>query len=220
MANTKRRCTNCKKYKPTEQGIIAPIGFFCDQNCRYEYATKKTSNLISRSKKLQSKKLTEDKKKANKARREAKRKDLKHQHKLTQAAFNKMRVLEEKLWFKQRGLEPTCISCGRELGNDQWCCGHFKTRGSQSNLRYDKKNTFLQHNFSCNLNLSGDIAGTKKTRGYKQGLIERFGEVEGQAIIDYCESNTSTIKWTCEELEEMRSQFNERIRKLNGIYNN
>lgn len=151
------------------------------------------------------------------ASKEAKRRDLKWQHSLTQKAFNKMRVLEEKLWFKERGLEPECISCGRPIGGDQWCCGHFKTRGAQSGLRYDPKNTYLQHNHRCNMNLSGDIEGTKTTRGYKQGLKDRFGEEEGQAIIDYCESNTAPVKWSWEELEKMRQSFNQRIRDLESV---
>ena len=64
------------------------------------------------------------------------------------------------------------------------------------------------------MNLSGDISGTKTTRGYKQGLIDRFGEEEGQSIIDYCETHSDPVKWTWEELEKMRSSFNKRIREL------
>lgn len=214
MANAKRRCTYCKKYKEADKGIVAPIGFFCDKNCRYDYATKQTSKLVSKSKKIVKQAQAKDDKASRAASKEAKRRDLKWQHGLTQKAFNKMRVLEEKLWFKERGLEPECISCGRPIGGDQWCCGHFKTRGAQSGLRYDRKNTFLQHNHRCNMNLSGDISGTKTTRGYKQGLIDRFGEEEGQAIIDYCETHSEPVKWAWGDLEEFRTQLNSKIREL------
>lgn len=64
------------------------------------------------------------------------------------------------------------------------------------------------------MNLSGDISGTKTTRGYKQGLIDRFGEEEGQEIIDYCETNSDPVKWTWEELEKNRAKYNARIREL------
>lgn len=67
------------------------------------------------------------------------------------------------------------------------------------------------------MNLSGDIEGTKTTRGYKQGLKDRFGEEEGQAIIDYCESNISPVKWDWQKLEEMRKNFNSRIRDLESV---
>ena len=93
-----------------------------------------------------------------------------------------------------------------------WCCGHFKTRGSQGNLRYDEKNTYLQCNKFCNMSLSGNINGNKTTRGYISGLFERFGD-GANSIIEYCETNTQTKKWTGQELEQMRKEFNLEIKK-------
>ena len=138
--------------------------------------------------------------------------DLGRQHDLTKTVFNKMRRLEELKWFHERGLEPECISCGKI--NMDWCCGHFKTVGSQGNLRYDQINTYLQCNRYCNKGLSGNIEGNKTTRGYKKGLLLRFGEDEGQWIIDYCEIHTEVKKWQCDELIERRQFFNKRIREL------
>ena len=135
-----------------------------------------------------------------------------YQHKLTQPVFNRMRLLEEKNWFRERGIEPYCISCGKTKMD--WCCGHFKTVGSQGNLRYDRRNTFLQCNFRCNNNLSGNIEGNKDTPGYKKGLILRFGQEAGQAIIDYCEVNTAAVKWHWEDLKNFRKECNLRIREL------
>ena len=179
----------------------------CSQRCAIEQVN------LNKEKKQQ-REINRFNKSAKKDRLDFNRSDLTWQHKQTRKAFNKMRVLEEIQWFRDRGLEPECISCGREKGNDMWSCGHLKTVGSQGNLRDDRKNTYLQHLTNCNKHLSGDIAGTKKTRGYLNGLRERFGEVEGQAIIDYCETHTETKKWTCEELEALRRQFNQRIREL------
>ena len=62
--------------------------------------------------------------------------------------------------------------------------------------------------------LSGDIEGTKTTRGYKQGLIDRFGEEEGQSIIDYCQINVEPIKWQWEVLEKMRAKYLKQTREL------
>ena len=123
-----------------------------------------------------------------------------------------MRVLEEMLWFEMVGLEPTCISCNKP--NMDWCCGHFKTRGAQPELRYDRKNTYLQCNKYCNSSLSGNIEGNKNTRGYKQGLIDRFGEAEAAEIVEHCENFTLLDKWSWQELEAMRKQFNKKIRLL------
>lgn len=145
------------------------------------------------------------------------RKSLPRQHKLTQKAFNKMRVLEELVWFREKGIEPECISCGKP--NMDWCCGHFKTVGSQGALRYDPDNTYLQCNRYCNMGLSGNISGNKTSPGYRQGLIDRFGCSAGQEIIDYCDSNTKTVKWEWQKLEDMRADFNEKIRELEKVWN-
>jgi len=138
--------------------------------------------------------------------------DTNHQHDLTQAVYNKLRVLQEKKWFADRGLEPECISCKKT--NMDWCCGHLKTRGSQGNIRYEENNTKLQCNRYCNKGLSGNINGNKTTRGYLQGLTDRFGEDKAQEIIDYCETSTTVRKWTGEELQQMRKEFNKEIKEL------
>jgi len=147
--------------------------------------------------------------KANKkALTELNKRSLKWQHKQTQPVFNKLRRLQEFKWFNDRGLEPVCNSCQKPLGNDQWCNGHLVSVGSNGRLRYDFKNSYLQHNHRCNQNLSGDAVN------FKKGLIARFGEDEGQAIIDYCETNNKPIKRTWQDLEGLRSTFNKLIKEL------
>lgn len=209
MANKKRRCTYCKTYKEAEKGISTPFGFFCGDSCRYDLAMKQTKSLL-----LKSKAIT--KKKIDKEFKERKAKfnlnDVPKQHSLTQTVFNRMRVLQEIKWFKDRGLEPECISCGKT--SMDFCCGHFKSRGAQGNLRYDVKNTFLQCNRYCNMALSGNIEGNKNTRGYKVGLVERFGKKKADSIINYCEENTQVKKWTGPELQELRASFNKQIKSL------
>ena len=179
----------------------------CSPACALEFAQAKNT---AKAKRLQQAKQKSDRKIS----KDLDRHDLRWQHKHTQRVFNRMRVLEEFLWFKDRGMEPECISCGKTLGGDQWCCGHLKTRGAQSGLRYNRNNTFLQHNHRCNMNLSGDIEGSKSTRGYKKGLLERFGEEEGQSTLDYCETHTATVKWAWQDLEDMRKEFAKQVKYL------
>ena len=210
----KLRCTGCKSRFDKLGMISLPSGNFHSIDCAYKYAQDKQESARARLKAKVGKEKREAGKASRAATKAAKKKDLRWQHKVTQAAFNKMRVREELLWFRDRGLTPTCISCGNPLGGDQWCCGHFKTRGAQSGLRYDRRNTFLQHNRRCNMMLSGDIEGTKTTRGYKQGLRDRFGEEEGQAIIDYCQVNVAPIKWQWEVLEKNRAEYLKQTREL------
>lgn len=214
MPVAKKRCKHCKKYYSSDETIKLPAGRFCKRetgrNCQIEFALDKNNQKKANTKikKEESRELRKQKEKVRK---------ISHDHKLTQTAFNRMRVLEEKLWFKQRAREPECISCGKK--NMDWCCGHFKTRGAQGNLRYDRKNTYLQCNRYCNKALSGNIEGNKNSRGYKQGLIDRFGELEAKEIIDYCETNTEVKKWAKEELKQLRAQFNKRARELEEILN-
>ena len=214
MANSRRTCACCKKSFAAETGIIRGTQFFASKDHQIAYAQKNIKSLAAKGRKMQAQEKTDDDKARSKAVKDLDRQSLKWQHARTQPVFNRMRVLEELLWFQYQGLEPTCISCGKGLGADQWCCGHLKTRGAQSNLRYDPLNTRIQHNTRCNMNLSGDIYGTKDTPGYIQGLKNRFGDSEGQAIIDYCESNTAPVKWSWQELEEFRSQCSAKIREL------
>ena len=204
MAVGKRKCKLHGDY--IREFIKTPAGVFCSFDSAIEYALK------NKAKGAEIKRKDADKKHAVK-KKAFRLSDTKLQHDLTQAAFNKLRVLQEKKWFADRGLEPECISCGKQ--NMDWCCGHFKSRGAQGNLRYDEKNTYLQCNRYCNMALSGNIAGNKTTRGYAAGLLVRFGEAS-KGIIEYCESNTAVRKWTGEELQEMRKSFNLQIKELSA----
>jgi hypothetical protein len=117
-----------------------------------------------------------------------------------------MRVLEEKLWFKERGQEPYCISCGKT--NMDWCCGHYKTVGGNGLLRYDTANTYLQCNRYCNMGKSGNIME------YMEGILARFGTKEGSAIIDYCDTTHQPANWAWQDIEQMRLGFLARIKTL------
>jgi len=83
-------------------------------------------------------------------------------------------------------------------------------------LRFDELNTALQCNRYCNKGLSGNINGNKTTRGYLQGLRDRYGEERAREIIEYCEVDR-IAEWNCEELIAMRKQWNVEIRELEKI---
>lgn len=178
----------------------------CSPKCAIEHARA-----------LADKKQLAKKKQWAREKREYYANDVQKQLGLTQTVFNRVRVLEELIWFRERGMEPECISCGKT--NMDWCCGHFKTVGAQSNLRFDMMNTHLQCNYYCNQNLSGNIEGNKVTRGYKQGLIDRFGEERAQEIIDHCETNTDPVKWSAKDLMQYRKELSRRERELKAKLN-
>tara|TARA_R110002111_G_scaffold157300_1_gene223891 strand:+ start:1875 stop:2468 length:594 start_codon:yes stop_codon:yes gene_type:complete len=195
MANSKRKCRYCGV--STREYIVVNMSAFCNFDEAVKYASENKSKggkIVERNNK--------------KAVTELNRKSIRWQHNRTQPVFNKLRRLQELKWFNDRNIEPFCISCQKPIGNDQWCNGHFKTVGSNGRLRYDFKNSYLQHNHQCNQQKSGDIDGLKK------GLAIRFGEEEAKDIIDYCETNNSPIKRTWQEIENLRKEFNKEIKLM------
>ena len=206
MKSTHKRCRYCKEKFANETMKKVNLTWFCSYDHAAKFGVEKSNKSIA---------LVEAKK-HRAAKASLKLDNTRHQHKLTQKVFNRLRVLQELEWFNNTGIEPYCISCGKT--NMDWCCGHFKTVGSSGALRYDVKNTTLQCNFYCNMNKSGNIEGCSKTHGYKKGLLLRFGEIEGQRIIDYCMEGQSTIKkWTGLELQQMRKEFSAEIKRLESI---
>ena len=199
MPTATKKCLFCKERKRNEEMKQTPNRqWFCDSECIAKYANQKWQR--------------QKNKNNNERKKEVKQNDLAHQHKLTQKAFNRMRALQELAEFKRLGIEPVCISCGK--ANMDWCCGHYKTVGSHGELRYSEINTYLQCNKYCNMSLSGNISGNKTTRGYTQGLKDRFGEDKAQDIFDYLDTFNKPAKWTGEQLIEMRKKFNKKIREL------
>jgi hypothetical protein len=196
LSNKRRKCKLHKEY--TETWVKFPAGIFCTKDAAIEWARNKAKE----------KKRKDYNEVTKKLKKVAKVKDITHQHELTQRAFNKLRVLQELKWFSDRGLEPTCISCQKPIGNDIWCNGHFISRGASSFLRYHPSNSFIQHNRSCNMAKSGDI------EGYKIGLVKRFGSRDGNKIIEFCQNAERLRKWTGEELQVMRKDFNRLIREI------
>jgi hypothetical protein len=193
---------NCKHCKAKSAPLKINLHSFCDYDCATAYA-KSVQDKARAKKQAESRKEDREKLKSLKTNSE-------HASECQQL-FNKMRRLEELLWFKERGIEPYCISCQLPLGNDQWACGHFKTRKARSDLAFDRMNTFLQHNVRCNKHLSGDI------EGYKKGLAIRFGEDEAGRIIEYCEVRQETPKRTAEDWRDMKKQFSAEIRRLQKL---
>jgi len=179
--------------------IRVPVGSFCNYEHLKGFVDAKTKS-------------------GSKKPRPARKKDsIGEQHRLTQPVFNKMRVLEELLWFKERNLEPLCISCQKPIGGDRWSCGHFKTVGGNGHLAYDRKNTYLQHLVRCNKHLSGDIGGAHTGIGYIKGLAIRFGQGEADKIIAHCESSKGWVPRDWQEIKERRLEWRKEIKRLSEI---
>jgi hypothetical protein len=194
------KCKLCKAPATLKAGLFN----FCSVDCAYEYSKLARQEAQAKKQKEQKKQHVAKKKKIAIDDREK-------QKNLTQDAFNKMRRLEELIWFKERGIEPYCISCQKPIGNDVWACGHYKTRAARSDLAFDRMNTYLQHNVACNKHKSGDV------KGMGRGFFIRFGEVEAKRIIEHCASERRQDKRTGADFFAMRKEFNAEIRRMQKI---
>lgn len=196
----KKNCKQCgaefTPFKSTEK--------VCSVSCALEYGKATEAKKREREEKREDREF-------KKRKAEFRKRDRRVQLDLTQKTFNRMRVMEEKLWFYQQGKQPECVSCGKQ--NMDWCCGHYKTRGASPELRFSRRNTMLQCNKYCNMSLSGNISGNKHTRGYTQGIIERFGDVKAKELLDYLNS-PHKANHTAEWCIDFRRQCNEKIREL------
>lgn len=188
LSGKPKRCAQCKELFVPER----PFQPCCSIPCAILYARKKNE---------------EEQKQIFKQRKEAIKKQPDWRDE-TQHLFNKMRRLEELLWFKERNMEPFCISCQKPIGNDIWCCGHYHTRKARPDLAFDRRNTYLQHNRGCNEAQSGDI------RGMEQGFVIRFGEKAAQEIIDYCTPVNPAPKRSVDDWKAMKKEYRERIKEL------
>jgi hypothetical protein len=184
--NSKSRCLHCREYFQSESVLRLPAGSFCTYQHAIDYG-------LTKSKKAKEK-AHATAHKIYKA--QVKQNDMRHQHKLTQSTVNRLCLVLDQ--------GKPCISCGRpDQGGRLRNASHFKSRGSNSFLRYDLRGLHASC-VPCNLYQSGNI------EGYRQGLLERYGS----AIVEYLDTAPRVKAWTAPELIQMRSEVSEEIRRL------
>jgi hypothetical protein len=182
MSNSKRRCLQCRDYFPQREMHDAPVGYFCTYRHLIDYASKRGVQAIYKERKQR---ITAHK-----------QNDRQRQLELTQSAVNKLCLLLDK------GLP--CISCGRPDGGPRKRnASHFKSRGSNSALRFDLANIHASC-VVCNLYQSGNI------EGYRSGLAQRHGS----AMVDYLDLAPRVKDWTPQELIEMRKEVRADCRRI------
>lgn len=163
------------------------IEWWCSPDCGTAVAMAKLA-------KVREKKAAADRK-ANRLKKQS----VKPRRKLlaeVQAAFN---------WFiRERDWLQPCVSCGRPNdGQHQRHAGHYKPTGSNPALRFDEANCHAQCSV-CNNHLSGNLVP------YRAELLRR----RGQAELDRLEGPQEPVKYTDEQLEAMKKDFNGRARQL------
>ena len=117
-----------------------------------------------------------------------------------QTAFN--------AFVRARDETQPCICCGRfAVGNygagHGWDCGHYRSTGSASHLRFHEDNAHRQL-VVCNRH------GAGRAVDYRIGLIQRIGLARVEAL----EANNYVHKWTREELMSIKQLYREKLNEL------
>ncbi|MFZ3193719.1 MAG: recombination protein NinG [Moraxellaceae bacterium] len=125
-----------------------------------------------------------------------------------QAAFN--------AWIRERDHDLPCICCGSYgtgedwLTGGKWDAGHFLSRGSHPELRFDPDNCHKQLK-SCN---AGSSKYARKGRTVAEGYRERLIAKIGLARVEWLEGPHEPRHYTIEELQAITAHYRAEQRKL------
>jgi hypothetical protein len=110
-------------------------------------------------------------------------------------------------WVRIRDADQPCICCGAPLGAGEvggaYDCGHYRSTGSASHLRFDERNAHGQRK-QCNR------WGAGRAVDYRCGLIARIG----LAAVEALEADNTPRKWTREELRDIAATYRAKRREL------
>jgi hypothetical protein len=105
-------------------------------------------------------------------------------------------------WIRLRDAAKPCISCGRHH-QGQYHAGHYRTVGSNPELRFEPLNIHKQC-APCNNHKSGDIVN------YRLSLIQRIG----QASVDWLEGPHEPKRYTIEDLKSIKAEYRDKTRQI------
>ena len=114
---------------------------------------------------------------------------------------------EFNAYIRERDKDQPCICCGNPLGKDSigggFDCGHYRSTGSASHLRFDERNAHAQRKH-CNR------YGAGRAVDYRIGLIARIGLPAVEAL----EADNQPIKWDRETLRQIKVIYRAKTREL------
>ena len=181
-----KACKNCKtKFMPISSWAAA-----CSPLCGLE---------LARSKRLKAEKAAQVKDHRRTRARLVEMKTIPVLIKEAQRAFNS--------FIRARDAQKPCICCGKPLGDGEvggrFDCGHYRSVGSASHLRFNEANAHGQRKY-CNRH------GAGRAVDYRIGLIARIG----LDCVEGLESNNNVHKWGREELIAIKAKYTAMAREL------
>jgi hypothetical protein len=115
--------------------------------------------------------------------------------------------IEFNAYIRARDKDKPCICCGQHLSTGEvggaFDCGHYRSVGSASHLRYDERNAHGQRK-QCNR------WGAGRAVDYRVGLIARIGREAVEAL----EADNTPHKWERDELIAIRETYRLKRKEL------
>ena len=110
-------------------------------------------------------------------------------------------------FIRERDKDQPCICCGRPLGASDvggaFDCGHYRSTGSASHLRFDERNAHAQRK-DCNR------WGAGRAVDYRIGLVARIG----LEAVESLEADNAPIKWDRDTLRQIAVIYRGKTREL------
>ena len=114
---------------------------------------------------------------------------------------------EFNAYVRARDSSLPCICCGQPLTKEAvgggFDCGHYRSTGSASHLRFNEDNAHGQRKV-CNR------YGAGRAVDYRIGLIARIGLERVEAL----ESDSKVHKWTSDELRLIKATYRQKLKDL------
>ena len=110
-------------------------------------------------------------------------------------------------YIRTRDHSRPCICCGQALTQEAvgggYDCGHYRSTGSASHLRFNEDNAHGQRKV-CNR------YGAGRAVDYRIGLIQRIGLARVEAL----ESDNEVRKWDRETLLQIKETYKRKLKEL------
>lgn len=194
MTFRRTRCAHCKKRLDPERPsqivhMECAAAYICAQHDKREREEAKKARMAAKVERA-----------TTRARRAA-MKTIPDLIKEAQHAFNS--------FVRERDKAKPCICCGAPLGGGSgstggdFDCGHFRSVGSASHLRFDERNAHGQRKF-CNR------WGAGRAVDYRIGLIGRIG----LGAVESLEADNTPHKWQRDELIDIETKYVQKLKDL------
>ena len=189
MANSTKRCKQCKEWHPAAEGVQTPGGWFHVFACAITHANLKVGRQRVAAKKKKEKEARSEHRKAKE-----RIKTRGEWTKQAQTAFNR--------YIRSRDSSLPCISCLRHHSG-QYHAGHYRTVGAHPELRFDESNCHKQC-APCNNHKSGNIVE------YRINLLGRIGA----DLLDTLEGPHPAAKLSIDDIRAIEAEYKQKLKEL------